>query len=72
MWSNIKTAAEENSVVTLPIYNVYTYHSAGRWFDDEVPTYSYVLTNPPSTNKLVSTNQWANESYSRSSFTRSI
>ena len=29
--------------------------------------YFYVLTDLPSTNKLVSTNQWANETYSRSS-----
>ena len=33
---------------------------------------SYVPTDLPSANKLVSKNQWANESYSRSSFTKSI
>ena len=33
---------------------------------------TYWPTNLPSTKKLVSTNQQANESYSRSSFTRSI
>ena len=44
-------------------------HSAGRWSDDEVAMY---LLTYHQTNKLVSTNQRANESYSRSSFTRSI
>ena len=33
---------------------------------------SYVSTELPSTNKLVSTNQRLNKSYSRSSFTRSL
>ena len=38
-------------------------HSAGQWSDDEVA--NYVPADLPSTNKLVSTNQWANGSYLR-------
>ena len=67
IWSNITTVVEEY----LSSENVYIYLAKFSW--SMIWWWSsYVLSDLLSTNKLVSTNQWANKSYSRGSFARSI